>query len=167
MRKYLFLYLTLACFFGLIAIFVADGYMGVYDSLEIRAGEQIQKIEADFWLREDRVWSTRVGHEEKIFFRYKVANRRFSTYTADVAVSIWHSQEKVLDLEPQTVSVASFDEEELEWIVDNARIVPGDLPQEQGYEYSVVIKRGETERRLIMYVITTGYLPKPLVVPVR
>jgi len=48
MRRYLFLYLTLACFFGLVAIFIVDGYIGIYDTLYITAGEREQTIEADF-----------------------------------------------------------------------------------------------------------------------
>ncbi len=141
MRKQLFLYLTLACFFGLIAIFIVDGYMGIYDSLEITAGEQPQTIEADEWLRQEKfgVREVRANWEEKIFFRYEIDNRQFSSYTADIEVSVWHSQEKVRDLISQQLSVAAFDKGQLEWVMDTAGLIPEGIPPEQRYEYTVII----------------------------
>ena len=35
MRRHLFLYLALACFAGLIAISIVDGYMGIYNTVYI------------------------------------------------------------------------------------------------------------------------------------
>ena len=34
-RRNLFLYLTLACFLGIIAIFIFDGYVGIYDTIYV------------------------------------------------------------------------------------------------------------------------------------
>ena len=97
-RKNLFLYLALACFVGIIAIFIVDGYLGVYDTLYITADEREEKIEADSWLRGDYPWSTGVNWDEKTFFRYEVDNRRFSEYATTVEVSVCRMQEKVLDV---------------------------------------------------------------------
>ena len=160
-RRNLFLYLTLACFLGLIAIFIVDGYMGVYDTIYITAGEREQKIEPDFWLREGRIWSVGSNWGEKVFFRYKVDNRRFSTYTADIEVSVWHSQEKVRDLISQRIQVAPFSEEQLEWEVRRREKPAGNIP-EQRYEISVIIKRGEVERRVILYINPAPYAPQPV-----
>ena len=164
MRRNLFLYLTLACFVGLIAIFIVDGYMGVYDTLYITAGEREEEIG-----RDSRPWQRSVAVEwgGKAFFRYEVDNRQFSSYAADIEVSVWHSQEKVADLIAQQISVAAFDKGELEWVIDTAELVPADIPPEQGYEFTVVIKRGEIERRLITHVRALPYLPKPVPVPPR
>ena len=60
-RRNLFLYLTLVCFFGLIAIFIIDGYMGIYDTVYITAGEREQKIESDVWRQGDKYWSAGVN----------------------------------------------------------------------------------------------------------
>jgi len=160
-RRNLFLYLTLACFLGLIAIFIVDGYLGIYDTIYITAGEWEQKVEPDFWLRQDRLWSTGVNRGEEAFFRYEVDNRQFSDYTADVEVSIWHDQEKVRDLISQRILVAAFDRGELEWVVNTAELLPSALPPEQGYDYSVIIKRGEIERRVIVYINPAPYPLKP------
>ena len=152
MRKKLFLYLTLACFFGLIAIFIVDGYLGIYDTIYVTAGEQEEKVEPDFWLRQDRSYSVWVNQDEKVFFGYEVDNRQFSSYSAEIEVSVWHSQEKVLDLISQPISIAAFDKEQLEWVVDTTELKPNGVPPEQSYEFTVIINHGETERRVILSV---------------
>ena len=169
MRRYLFLYLTLACFFGLIAIFIVDGYIGIYDSLEITAGEQPQTIEPDEWLQQGRVWKqgVNVNWGEKVFFRYEVDNRQFSSYTADIEASVWRSQEKIRDLISQPVSIAAFAKGQLEWEIDTAELLPGDIPPEQSYEFTVIIKRGEIERNIIVYINPTPYPIKPAPIPPR
>jgi hypothetical protein len=160
-HRNLFLYLTLACFLGLIIIFVFDGYMGVYDNLSITAGEEEQEIEADYWLRQDRDWSIAAMRGGKVLFRYEVDNRRFSSYRADVEVSVWHEQEKVAVLLAQPVLVDSFDKEQLEWALDVAELIPPDLPPEERYNFTVVIKRGEIERNIIIRV---SEVPKSVII---
>ena len=151
-RRNLFLYLTLVCFFGLIAIFIADGYMGIYDTTYITTGEREQKIEADTWLKSDSFWSAGLNWGEKAFFRYEVANRQFSGYTADIEVSVWRMQEKVLDVISQPITVDSFGRGQLEWVIDTTELLPESASPEQSYEFTVIIKRGEMERRIIIYI---------------
>ncbi len=165
MRKNLFLYLTLACFFGLIAIFIVDGYLGIYDTIYITAGEREEKVEPDFWLRQDRSWSISANWDEKIFFDYEVDNRRFSSYTADIEVAAWHSQEKLYDLVSQHMQIDAFDKRQLEWVVDTAEFLPSDIPPEQNYEFTVIIKRGQVERNIIVYINPRTYPSGAKVVP--
>lgn len=165
MRKNLFLYLTLACFFGLIAIFVVDGYLGVYDTLYVTSGEYEEEIEADFWLRQEWSWSTGVNWGEKVFLQYEVANHQFSGYSADVEASVWRGQEKVSDLGTYPVSIDPFAEAEVEWLVDTAELLP--TPSEQSYQYSILIKRGEIERKIIISIHPVSYPPKAEIVPPR
>ena len=169
MRKNLYLYLTLACFFGLIAIFIVDGYMGIYDTIYITAGEREQKVEPDSWLRQEKFEARGVGVNwgEKVFFRYEVDNRQFSTYSADIEVSVWHSQEKVRDLLSQPISIAAFDKGQLEWEIDTAELLPSDVPPEQRYEFTVIIKRGEIERKIIVYINPSADSSKVVPVPPR
>ena len=162
MRRNLFLYLALACFVGLIAVFVVDGYIGIYDTVYVTAGEREETIEPDFWLRQEkRIWSVGANREGKVSFRYEVDNRRFSSYTADVEVSVWHSQQKVRDVTSQQVVIAAFDKGQLEWVVDNTELLPTDIPPEQGYQYTVIIKRGKIERRIIVNINPAPYPLKP------
>ncbi|MEE9399313.1 MAG: hypothetical protein V3V23_03500 [Dehalococcoidales bacterium] len=167
-QRNLFLYLTLACFFGLIAIFIVDGYMGIYDTVYVTAGEREQKIDSDVWQRGDGFWSAGVNRGEKVFFRYEVDNRQFSSYATDIEVSVWRMQEKLLDVVSQTFLVPSFDKGQVEWNIDTAEILPGNAPSEQRYEYTVIIKSEDIERNVILYINPIQYLPKaPLPVPAR
>jgi hypothetical protein len=171
MRRNLFLYLSLACFVGLIAVFVVDGYLGTYDTVYITTGEQSWKVAADVWQRQYPTYApTRIEYEpmsveegkgsyymgtnrdEKISFRYEVDNRLFSTYSADTEISVWHSQEKVRDIISQSISIDAFNKGELEWVVDNTELLPTDILPEQGYQYTVIIKRGEIERRIVVSI---------------
>ena len=163
-HKNLFLYLTLACFLCLILIFIFDGYMGVYDTIVINTGEYEEEIEADEWIQRYRDFSTAVEWDGKAFFRYEVDNRWFSSYSADIEVSVWRDQEKVTALLAQPMSVASFDKEEVEWILDAAELVPADIPPEQGYDFTIVINRGEIERRFITHIRPEPY-PSKVVIP--
>jgi len=167
MRKNLFLYLTLACFLGLIAIFVVDGYLGVYDTLYVTSGEYEEEIEADFWLRQEWSWSTGVTWGEKVFLQYEVANHQFSGYSADIEASVWRGQEKVSDLGTQSVSIGPFAKAEVEWLVDTAELLPDGMLLEQSYQCSIIIKRGEIERKIIVSINPVSYPPKAEIVPPR
>lgn len=145
-----YLYLALVCFLGIMAIFIVDGYMGIYDTVYITSGEQEQNIEADFWLRDYNVGSVWTEGGQKVFFRYEVDNRLFSSYSAGIEVSLWSSKQKVLDLLSQQIEVASFSKEQVEFVVNTAELEQGSL--ERGVEYTILIKRGEVERSIILYL---------------
>ena len=174
-RRNLFLYLALACFVGLLAIFIVDGYLGVYDTVYITTGEQSWKVEADVWQRQYPTYApgpiaepmpVEVGkgayympanREEKVFFRYEIDNRKFSTYKADIEASVWHSQQKIRELISKPISIAAFDKGQLEWVIDNTELLPKDILPEQSYEYTVIIKRDKIERRIVVSINPLGY----------
>ena len=139
--------------------------MGIYDTIYITAGEREEKVEPDSWLKQDRFWSVGVNWDEKIFFDYEVDNRRFSSYSAEIEVSVWHSQEKVYDLVSQHMQIGAFDKEQLEWVLDTAEFLPSDVPPEQSYEFTVIIKRGQVERNIIVYINPRTYPSGAKVVP--
>ncbi len=150
-RNYAFLYLALACFAGIIAVFIVDGYMGVYDTIYITTGEQEQRVDADFWLSRDNFSPTyyiSAAAGEKVSFRYEIDNRRFSRYSTSVEVSAWRSGEKILDVTSQPIDIAALGTGELEWVVDTAQL--GSTPSEWGEEFSLIIQRGDIERRIIL-----------------
>ncbi|HEY50870.1 MAG TPA: hypothetical protein G4O20_03595 [Dehalococcoidia bacterium] len=151
-RRNLYLYLTLVCFFGIIAIFIVDGYMGIYDTMYITAGEIEQRIEPEARPRVDPIWSTGIARGEKAFIRYEVDNRRFSAYEADIEVSVWRMQNKVSDVLSQHLVIEAFDKAEVEWEIDTAELLPPDAPAEQSFDYTLTIKRGEIERNIILYI---------------
>ena len=156
-RRNIYLYLTLICFFGIIAIFIVDGYMGIYDTVYITAEEREQKIESDVWQRNDPYWPAGVTQGEKAFIRYEVDNRQFSSYEANIQVSVWRMQEKVSDVLTQQVNIGAFSKAEIEWTVDSAELVPPDAQPDQRFDYTLTIKRGEIERNIILYINPTPY----------
>ena len=161
-QKILYFYLTIACFVGLIAIFIVDGYLGVYDTLYVPMGEREEKIEADQWQQWSQWERAEIGWGERAFFRYEVDNRQFSTYSANVAVSVWRSREKVRDLLSQSVSIAPFDKEEVEWVVDTTELLPTGVSLEgRPVEYTIVINRGEIERKVIFTIFGYAKVPSP------
>ena len=157
--------LTLLCFLGIIVTFVVGGYMGVYDTIRFTAGERDQKIDPDYWLHPDSTYETGVAWGGKVFFTYQIDNRRFSDYSADVSASVWRSQEKVRDLLSKPVTVSAFGQTEMQWVVDTAELVPGGLSQGQYVQYSIIVKRGDTERKIILSISPNVFPvpPKPAI----
>jgi len=159
MRRHLFLYLAIACFLSLLAIFVVNGYMGIYDTIHITAGEHKQMVEPDHWYRHrydpsaDTVWGG------KVFFTYEVENRRFSSYMTPIQASVWQEKEKVFDLFFEEKSVEPFGKVTVEWILDSAEL------EARGFsygQYTVKIERKGVERRIrVSFHTPEQALPKP------
>ncbi len=161
----LWLALTLLCFFGIIVIFVVGGYLGVYDTIRFISGEREQKIDPDYWMHPEATYETGVMWGSKVFFTYQIDNRRFSDYSTTVNASVWRSQEKVLDLLNKQVTVSAFGQTQMEWVVDTAELVPSGLAQGQYVQYSIIVKRDNVERRIILSISPNAYPipPKPVI----
>ena len=152
-RRFMYLYLALACFVGIIVTFFSDGYMGIYDTLHITAGEQEQKVELYQWLKGGGSWSGGASWGEKVLFHCEIDNREFSPYSSNLEVALWQNQEKVCDLASQYLQIASFGRGELEWLLDTVEMEPGGAPSPtQPYKYSIVIKGDKMERKLNFYI---------------
>ena len=168
----LYLYLALVCFAGILAIFVVDGYLGVYDTIYITFGEHEQKIEAYSWREpwvKEQGYGIGTSWGEPVYFKYEIANRTFSTYQADVEASVWKSGEKILQLSDENVSVTPFNEVTVNW-----KLLSEDLKEEgskvgEYREYTVRIRLGEVERKVVLsyYTGVPGYPEKgsPQVIP--
>ncbi len=146
----LYLILALVCFAGILAIFVVDGYLGIYDTLYISVQEREQKIEPDFW--QER-WIDRGGYNmpalwgDSVSFRYSIDNRNFSPYATNVDVSVWKSGEKLLNSLNKNILLSSFDDMTVEWTLSSEEIDEAGLGIG---EYTVRIKHGEIERKVIL-----------------
>jgi hypothetical protein len=170
MTKNLYLYLALVCFAGILAILVVDGYLGVYDTLYITFGEREQKIEAyswqEPWVREQGYGIGGTSWGEPVYFKYTIDNRTFSTYGGDVEASVWKSGEKIKQLLDESISVSSFKEATVSWRLQ-AEDLGGGAPGTGEYrEYTVRVKFGEVERKIILsYYPPEKGLPPPVAVP--
>lgn len=165
-RSNLYLYLALVCFAGILAIFVIDGYLGIYDTLYITAQERQQVVEPDYWqqrwVKENyEGYSLGARWGEAIPFRYEIDNRNFSAYPADIEVSVWKGgQEVVVLLNETEVLVAPFKKAVIDWV-----LLPEDLEESSPIsgeyrEYTVRIRLGEMERKIIL-----SYYPETAVYP--
>jgi len=167
MKKNVFLYLALACFVSLIAIFVFDGYMGIHDTLRITTGEYEQTIEADQWERyEGYKPSVETVWGDKVLFSYEVNNRRFSSYDTTIQVSLWKEDDKIIDLVAEDKAIEPFDEAQLEWTLTSQELEMAGLGIDN---YTLQINRGDVERKIIVRFYSPeepGY-PKPLPPPPR
>jgi hypothetical protein len=158
-RKYLFLFLALAFFAGIIAIFIVDGYLGIYDTVYLTSGEFEQKIEPDFWQRQGGLWSISANWGDKVFFRYEADNRRFSTYSTTIQASVWKENEKITNLLVEDKVIKPFEVSTQEWTLDSMELeslgfIPG--------QYTVRIERDGVELRIIVFYITN---PGPGITP--
>jgi len=170
-HKNLYLYLTLVCFIGIILIFVFDGYMGVYDTLIMDNGQYQQKVEADQWSQPEKygyLTSTGVERGGRIEFTYSVENHRFSKYTDVVEVTLFYGQDKLADIVKESLAVSAFNKSELNWSLDSVKFVPSDYPAEQMYNLTMLIKRGETERKIMINISPSPYgIKVPIPAPAR
>ena len=170
-RSSLYLYLALVCFAGILAIFVVDGYLGVYDTAHITFGEREQIIEAYSWQEQwvkEQGYSVGTSWGEAVSFKYKIDNRTFSTYEADVEASVWKSGVKIMQLLDEHVSVSPFEAVTVDWKLRTEDLGEVDLEAGQSREYTVLIDLGEIERKIIVsyYVPMPGYTEKgPMPIP--
>jgi hypothetical protein len=167
-KRNLYLYLAIACFVGIIAIFVIDGYLGVYDTFYITANEHEQEISPDYWLHfKHRGYSYpySVGAEwgRTVRFRYEIDNRRFSSYPTPIKATVWKENEKILDLFSEDRLIKPFDKAMVEWALDSEQL------QSQGFsvgEYTVKIEREGMERKIIVgYHVTHSEPVYPIYPP--
>ena len=179
----LFLYLAIACFAGLVAIFIVDGYLGVYDTFHISVGEYPpQTIEADYWLRQgsgeyrsprpvgikgDKYAYCCIGADwnQNISFEYVIENHKSSTYSADIQASVWQGDERLIDLFSQDVSTKPFREAIMEWTLSSEDIGITDPVAGESYDYTVRVNRGDVERRIIVSFYNPQESPFPKPVP--
>ena len=153
MRKHLYQFLALVCLLGVIAIWFFDGYMGIYDTLTVDQGKREQEIELYQWLKADGAWAASGKWGTNVPFHYEVDNRQFSNYAADIEVSLWHDGEKLRHLISQPLLIDAFGEAEVEWVLDTAEIEPSAPVGNSFYEYTIIIRWGETERKLSFYIV--------------
>jgi hypothetical protein len=166
MRRKLFLYLAIACFLALIAIFIVDGYLGIYDTVYITAGERQEIVEPDYWLQRHGFEIDYYIHADwgqKVFFRYEIDNRRFSTYSTRIQASVWQENEKVFDLFSEEKSIESFDKVVVEWTLLTEEL---DFSIGGRDQYTVYIEYGEVTRSIVVDLDYPEEL-KPVPVPER
>jgi len=155
-RRYLFLYLAIACFAGLVAVFIVDAYLGVYDTIYVTTREYEQKIEAAYWQQPERAWPTQYENAwsigatvgDHIPFRYEIENHQFSAYSTTVQASVWKENEKVADLFSGDVSIGRFGKATVTWSLATEEL-PGLTPGWPA-QFTIKINLEDIERKIIL-----------------
>ena len=169
-HKNIYLWLALACFLGIILVFIFDGFMGLYDSLIMDNNQYKQTINADMWAQQEQsgyLNTIGVDRSGRIEFTYTIENHRFSEYNQIVGASVWNSSQKLKDLNTTPLNIKPFGKSEVRFTLDVATIVPAELPANQTYNMNVVIQRGSIERKIQVYVnpLTVGIKEIPIPSP--
>jgi len=147
-----YLFFALACFLGLVAVFVVDGYMGVYDTISVKSGETKQVFQADFWSQPFAQASVGASTREVITFTYQVDNRWPSNYQSTFHARLEQNQQLVSLLATENISLGAFQKSEWAFTLDTAT-----LPNlSTGSQYTLVIERGALLRTVIIYLNSPG-----------
>jgi hypothetical protein len=170
-RHNLFLYLALACFLGIILIFIFDGYIGVYDRLVMDTSRYLQTVESDQWEQTDRfsgIFSVSIERDGRIDFTYTVENHRFSEYTADIGITLWQNKAQIGDIgfiPDEPLMIPAFSKKELSWFIEATDIFPAGYPVEQNYIFNVKINRGDIVREVSVYIQASPTIIKTVPAP--
>ncbi|MGI2336173.1 MAG: hypothetical protein ACRKGH_05970 [Dehalogenimonas sp.] len=154
-----FLYLALVFFLGIIVILVVDGYLGLYDTLKLRSGEGYeQTFEADYWQEEFNYAYFGASGGDTITGTYGIDNRGFSAYKGQLTITLEHNQQLISELLATDFTVGSFGTMEYNFTVDTAVLAP--VTSDSPLEYTLLVKHGELERRVIFSVSHLSIPPK-------
>jgi hypothetical protein len=154
-RRNLYLYLALACFLGIVLIFLFDGYLGLYDSLAASNGSYQQEVPVEEWQNPDRYggpYGMSLDQNGYLDFTYKVANRRFAGYSAEVVVTLTDINGVKSELLRQTLSAGAFQTGELTWTLQGADLLPASTPQNVNPSVTLTIQRGSETRVISLYI---------------
>jgi hypothetical protein len=157
----IYLFLALACFVGIILIFIFDGFIGLYDSLVIDNGQYQQTTAADQWAQQAKfggIVSTSVNQGGSVVFTYTVENHQFSSYNAPLDVSLWYNRVKTTDVLSEQLSLPTFGKRVTTWTINADDILPPNFPTNQNYDIILKITLGNIERDVSVNVFNSSAL---------
>lgn len=164
--KILYLILAVACFLGIILIFVFDGYIGVYRTLDVDNGQYVQTIGAEQWEKaEDRyLLGFSVEEGQTLQFTYRVENRRFSGN--DYPLTVYYvNQGETIDLVDTELNISAFGSKEVVWTLDTSNLIPADYPTDRQLILTMTIKAGDNQNDMSIY-INRNYTDLKLIPPI-
>jgi hypothetical protein len=161
--RYLYLGLSLACFAGILGIFIVDGYLGVYDILYITYDEYEREIEFDNqWVPESEgaYYGGEIAFGKPAYFRYQIENRTFSSYEDRLTVSVWEGGNKLVDLVDKQVKITSFGSAVVEWTLTSDELATSVINEEYS-NYTIRISSSSRERKVIFGYRVRSIIPPP------
>jgi hypothetical protein len=162
--KYLYLGLALACFVGILSIFVVDGYLGVYDTLYISYAEYENRIEFDgeqHYQAGGAYYGGEIVQGELVHFRYRIDNRTFSPCEGQLQVSLWKGGTWLTNLVDKGLKIPNFDKLVIDWTLSPEELPKADWPSEEYANYTVKISFAGKERKVVFGYRTRSIVPPP------
>lgn len=157
-NKNLYLYGAVLCFLSIIAIFVIDGYLGIYDFLYVRTMQWERKIELESrW--EDYKPEIYARWGEPIYFSYEIDNRTVSTYSTTLQVTLWEWEKKKAELFHEDISIAPFNKKNLTWVLNTNKL---EQPLYETAPYRLKIKHGSVEIDMGLVITRKEAAPSPV-----
>ena len=152
-RGSIWLYVSIAFFIGIVAVFFVDGYMGVYDTILINTPGNEYEIAPDFWQESrtanDRYYVGGIKQTDLLKFGLQIENRRFSDYQSNVKVSLWEGGREIKELFEQSDNIEVFQPSPLyEWELDTTDLEVADTLN--GTIYVIKIDRNGVERKITL-----------------
>lgn len=166
--RMLYLYLALACFLGIVLIFLFDGYLGVYDSVKADNGSYLQEVPVEQWQNPDRFgpsFSMGLDQTGYLNFTYKIENRRFTSYTENVVVTATDTGGETTVLVSGDVTAGAFGSAEVSWTMRGQDYVPASAPQNTAYNVHLTITRGSVTRELSIFINRSPIVQKVIPAP--
>lgn len=161
--KTLYLILAIICFIGIILIFVLDGYLGLYESIEADNGQYVQTVYPDDWEDDDDyryLAGFSVEEGQQLVFTYQAENRRFSAFEEDVSVSLKDSRGTMMNLVDTRMQAGSFDTGEITWSIDPASLVPEDIPEDRQVTVNLIMTVGDRTHTMSVYINRNPFIEK-------
>src|SRR3972149_3696929 len=140
-----YLYLALACFLGIVLIFLFDGYLGVYDSLKADNGNYVQEIPTEQWQNPGRFgpsFSMGIDEAGYLNFTYRVDNRRFTGYSEPVVVTATDTAGATTELLRENLTAGAFGQGEVTWTIRGSDVVPAGAAPTLTFHVRLTIQPG-------------------------
>ncbi|HTY81856.1 MAG TPA: hypothetical protein VMB24_03655 [Dehalococcoidales bacterium] len=151
----IFLILALLCFLGIVAIFIFDGYIGVYDTLAVNNGQYTQTVTPDQWGQPERYggsFNAGIPGNGSATFTYTMENHRFNKYNSRLDATLVYNEQIVLNLFGRDISIPAFGKQSFEWTLSAA-----DVPmQYRNVVGTIKIVSGNIQRQVGLNIYETA-----------
>ena len=164
-HRFLYLYLALACFVGILLIFVFDGYMGRYITLNMDNGRYSQLLESGWWEVEEKYagYNSFSGERDDVFtFTLKLENRCFTSFSEPVHVSLQDVSGNGPEIFEGMLEADAFGKAEVSWKLPAADLVPTDFAPDSYLTTNMVIQIGEYKGSIKLQIHNTARIVKAL-----
>ncbi len=158
--RLVYLYIAIACFTGIILIFVFDGYMGRVRTLEIDNGRYTQVFDEQWMQEQSNQWtpSFNAQPDDTITFTYTLENRVFSDIDEDFRVYLKDEPDTIFV--EDVISAGAFGTDSITWTIETNDLLPPSYTAGNEFNFEFVISAGEEELELNIMIFAQVTMAK-------